>query len=247
MNKYFAELVGTFVLVFGGVGSAVLAGQHIGNVGIALAFGLTLLIMYYAIGAVSGCHINPAVTFGMYLSRRIKGKDAIMYAISQIIGSIFAAAIILFIARGMPGGYNPTVSGLGSNGYGMHSPDHFSMGAGFVAELVLTMFLVFTILGSTDRNAPKGFAGVAMGLALTLDHLVALPITNTSVNPARSIGPALFAGGWAIHQLWLFIAAPLAGAALAAVIYAIIRERVTAPGTKKEAVPTLKIQTQEEA
>lgn len=225
MKKYFAELVGTFVLVFGGVGAAVLAGQHIGFVGIALAFGLAQLIMVYVVGPVSGCHINPAVTFGVFLSRKIGGKDAIFYVIAQIVGAIIAAACVLAIAHGMPGGYSAHVSGLASDGYGLHSPGHYSMAAGFVAEIILTMLFVLTVLGSTDVKAPAGFAGVAIGLALTLDHLVGIPITNTSVNPARSIGPAIFAGGWAIDQLWLFIVAPLIGGAIAAILYAAVRTR----------------------
>jgi len=225
MKKYFAELVGTFVLVFGGVGAAVLAGSHIGNVGIAFAFGLSLLVMVYTIGPISGCHINPAVTFGVFLSRKIGTKDAALYVVAQIIGAIIAAGCVLYIARGMPGGYAAHVSGLASNGYGLHSPGLYSMSAGFVAEVILTMFLVLTVLGSTDIKAPVGFAGIAIGLVLTLDHLVGIPITNTSVNPARSIGPALFARGWAVDQLWLFIVAPLIGAAIAAGIYAVIRSR----------------------
>lgn len=223
MNRYFAELVGTFVLVFCGVGSAVLAGNHIGNVGIALAFGLSLLAMVYTIGPVSGCHVNPAVTLGVLLARKIGIKDAVFYVISQIIGSIIAAAVILLIARGMAGGYDPHLAGLGADGYGLHSPGQYSMAAGFVAEVVLTMVFVLTILGSTDISAPVGFAGLAIGLALTLVHLVGLPITNTSVNPARSIGPALFVGGWALQQLWLFIVAPLIGAAIAAALYLAVR------------------------
>lgn len=223
MKKYFAELVGTFVLVFGGVGSAVLAGSHIGNVGIAFAFGLSLLAMVYAIGPISGCHINPAVTFGVFLSRKIGGKDAVLYAIAQIIGGILAAGCVLYIARGMPGGYAAHISGLGSDGYGLHSPGLYSMSAGFVCEIIMTAFLVFTVLGSTDIKAPVGFAGLAIGLVLTLIHLVSIPVTNTSVNPARSIGPAVFVGGWAVHQLWLFIVAPLIGGAIAAGIYAVIR------------------------
>ncbi len=220
MNKYFAEMVGTFVLVFGGVGSAVLAGSHIGFVGIAFAFGLSLLAMVYTIGPISGCHVNPAVTFGVLLAKKINGKDAVMYVIAQIIGAIIAAALILFIARGIAGGYDASVAGLGSDGYGLHSPDHYSLGACFVAEIILTMFLVLTVLGSTDVKAPVGFAGLAIGLVLTLIHLVGIPITNTSVNPARSIGPALFVGGWAVQQLWLFIVAPLIGGAIAAGVYA---------------------------
>ena len=223
MKKYFAELVGTFVLVFGGVGSAVLAGTHIGYMGVAFAFGLSLLAMVYTIGPISGCHINPAVTFGVFLTKKINGKDASMYVIAQIIGAVLAAGLILFIARGIPGGYDASVSGLGANGYGMHSPGLYNLQAAFLAEVILTAFLVLTVLGSTDIKAPVGFAGLAIGLVLTLIHLVGIPITNTSVNPARSIGPAVFVGGWAIQQLWLFIVAPLIGAAIAAGIYAVIR------------------------
>jgi aquaporin Z len=219
MNKYFAELVGTFVLVFGGVGSAVLAGSHIGFLGVAFAFGLSLLAMVYTIGPISGCHINPAVTFGVFLARKINAKDAIMYVIAQVIGAIIASGLILFIAGGIEGGYDVSKGHLGANGYGFYSPDHYSMAACFVAEVILTMFLVLTVLGSTDLKAPVGFAGVAIGLVLTLIHLVGIPITNTSVNPARSIGPAIFVGGWAIQQLWLFIVAPLLGGLVAAGIY----------------------------
>ncbi len=229
MRRYLAETVGTFVLVFGGVGSAVLAGSKIGNVGIALAFGLSLLAMVYTIGPVSGCHVNPAVTFGALLTGKIKAGPALGYVVAQIIGAIIAAWVILLIAKGMPGGYSAAAQGLGANGYGLHSPTGYSMLSGFVAEIVLTMFLVLTVLGSTDVKAPAGFAGLAIGLVLTLIHLVGIPITNTSVNPARSIGPALFVGGWAISQLWLFILAPLIGAAIAAVIYraAIMQSGIT--------------------
>lgn len=223
MKKYAAELVGTFVLVFGGVGAAVFAGSHIGFQGVALAFGLSLLVMVYTIGPISGCHINPAVTLGVLLSKKIGAKDAVAYVIAQIIGAILAAAVILFIAKGLPGGYDATLAGLGSDGYGLHSPDHYSLGACFVAEVVLTSFLVLVVLGSTDIKAPVGFAGIAIGLVLTLIHLVGIPITNTSVNPARSIGPAVFAGGWEMHQVWLFIVAPLVGAVVAAVVYQVIR------------------------
>jgi aquaporin Z len=223
MKKYAAELVGTFVLVFGGVGSAVLAGSHIGFHGVAVAFGLSLLAMVYTIGPISGCHVNPAVTLGVLLARKIGVKDAVGYVIAQIIGAILASAVILFIAQGLPDGYNAAVSGLGADGYGAHSPDHYSMAAGFVVEIVLTAFLVITVLGSTDIKAPVGFAGIAIGLVLTLIHLVGIPVTNTSVNPARSIGPAIFVGGWALQQLWLFIVAPLIGAVVAALVYGFIR------------------------
>jgi aquaporin Z len=235
MKKYVAELVGTFVLVFGGVGSAVVAGNHIGFAGVALAFGLSLLVMVYTIGPISGCHINPAVTMGVLLARKIGIKDAIAYVIAQVIGAILASAVILFIAQGLPDGYNAAVSGLGANGYGLHSPDHFSLASGFVAEVILTAFLVMTVLGSTDVKAPVGFAGIAIGLVLTLIHLVGIPITNTSVNPARSIGPAIFVGGWALQQLWLFIVAPLIGSLLAALVYQSIHiTDVAIPTSKAE-------------
>ncbi len=223
MRKYSAELVGTFVLVFGGVGSAVLAGSKIGYPGIALAFGLSLLAMVYTIGPISGCHINPAVTFGVFLARKIGAKDALGYVIAQIVGAIIAAGLILAIANGLPEGYNAAQAGLGANGYGLHSPGQYALGACFLTEVILTMFLVLTVLGSTDIKAPVGFAGVAIGLVLTLIHLVGLPVTNTSVNPARSIGPAIFVGGWALGQLWMFIVAPLIGAVVAALIYSGIR------------------------
>jgi aquaporin Z len=223
MRKYIAEFLGTFVLVFGGVGSAVLAGSHIGNVGVAFAFGLSLLAMVYTIGPISGCHINPAVTLGVLLAKRIGARDALMYVVAQIFGAVVASALILLIAAGVPNGYNLATGGLGANGFGAHSPDQYSMVAAFVAEVILTMFLVVTVLGATDVKAPVGFAGIAIGLVLTLIHLVGIPITNTSVNPARSIGPALFVQGWALQQLWLFIVAPLVGAVIAALAYAAIR------------------------
>jgi aquaporin Z len=222
-NRAIAECFGTFCLVFGGVGSAVLAGSKIGNVGIAFAFGLALLAMVYTIGPISGCHINPAVTVGVWLARKISARDAAAYIIAQIVGAIIAAGVILFVARGAAGGYDVVQGGLGANGFGAHSPGGYSLAACFVAEIILTMFLVITVLGSTDIKAPVGFAGLAIGLVLTLIHLVGIPITNTSVNPARSIGPAIFVGGWAIDQLWLFIIAPVFGAFLAAAIYAVIR------------------------
>ena len=194
MKKYAAELVGTFVLVFGGVGSAVLAGSHIGFLGVAFAFGLSLLAMVYTIGPISGCHINPAVTLGVLLVKKIDVKDAVAYWIAQILGAVIASACILFIASGAAGGYDAATAGLGANGYGIHSPGQYSLAAAFVAEVILTLI-----------------------------HLVGIPVTNTSVNPARSIGPALFVGGWALQQLWLFIVAPLIGAAIAAAIYGVIR------------------------
>jgi aquaporin Z len=222
MKAYIAEAVGTFVLVLGGVGSAVLAGSHIGFMGIAFAFGLSLLAMVYTIGPISGCHVNPAVTFGLYLSGKFPAARVPGYWISQIIGGVIAAAILFLIASGQPH-FSAVGSGFGSNGYGIRSPDQFSMEAAFLCEVIMTAFLVITVLGVTDVQAPVGFAGLAIGLVLTLIHLVSIPVDNTSVNPARSIGPALFAGSAAIGQLWLFIVAPLVGGALAAGIYAIIR------------------------
>jgi aquaporin Z len=223
LRKYLAEFLGTFVLVFGGVGSAVLAGSHIGYAGVAFAFGLSLLAMVYTIGPISGCHINPAVTLGVLLAKRIGSRDALMYVVAQIFGAIVASALILLVASSVAGGYDLAAGGLGANGYGAHSPGQYSMTGAFIAEVILTMFLVVTVLGATDVKAPVGFAGLAIGLVLTLIHLVGIPITNTSVNPARSIGPALFVQGWALQQLWLFIVAPLVGAVLAALAYATIR------------------------
>lgn len=225
MNKYMAEFVGTFVLVFGGVGSAVLAGGKIGFLGVAFAFGLSLLAMVYTIGPISGCHINPAVTLGVFLAKKVKAKVALLYVLAQVAGAVVAAGMILAIAHGAPGGYDAAVSGLGANGYALHSPAGYSVVSAFLAETILTFFLVLTVLGTTDIKAPVGFAGLAIGLVLTLIHLVGIPVTNTSVNPARSIGPALFVGGWALSQLWLFIVAPLIGAAIAAGCYTLLRER----------------------
>lgn len=226
MKAYLSEFVGTFVLVMGGVGSAVLAGSHIGFAGVALAFGLSLLAMVYTIGPISGCHVNPAVTFGLFLAGKFPASRIPGYWIAQIAGAIAAAAVLYLIASGQPH-FDVVTSGFGSDGYGVRSPDHFTMAAAFVSEVVMTAFLVLTVLGATDVRAPVGFAGVAIGLVLTLIHLVSIPVDNTSVNPARSIGPALFAGSGAIAQLWLFIVAPLIGAALAAGVYALIREDET--------------------
>lgn len=233
MRRYLAELIGTFILVVGGVGSAVLAGGKIGYTGVSLAFGLSLLAMVYAIGPVSGCHINPAVTVGALLTRKIPPRDAALYIVAQIVGGIVGAAVILLIANGVPSGYSAATSGLGANGYAEHSPAGYSLLSAFVAEVVLTMFLVFTVLGSTDDKAPIGFAGLAIGLVLTVIHLVGIPITNTSVNPARSIGPALFVGGWALQQLWLFIVAPVVGAAVAAGVYNAVRLSTAAVTTQE--------------
>src|SRR5271168_1373054 len=233
MRKYIAEFVGTFVLVFGGVGSAVLAGRYIGFAGVAFAFGLSLLAMVYTIGPISGCHINPAVTLGVLLAKKIDWKDALVYMFAQVAGAIVGAGLVLFIANSVPGGYNAAAQGLGANGYLLHSPGGYSMAACFLAEVILTMFLVLTVLGSTDVKAPVGFAGLAIGLVLTLIHLVGIPITNTSVNPARSIGPAIFVGGWALQQLWMFIVAPFLGAIMAAIVYAGLRHSRVLISTRK--------------
>lgn len=221
-KHFLAELIGTFVLVFGGCGSAVLAGDQIGFLGVSLAFGLSLLAMVYAIGPVSGCHINPAVTLGLVLSKKTEARHALGYIIAQIIGAILGAGVLLLIAQGVPGGYNAAQGGLAANGFGVHSPGGYSMGAAFITEVVLTFFLVLTVLGATDIKAPVGFAGIPIGLVLTLIHLVGIPVTNTSVNPARSIGPAVFVKGWALGQLWLFIIAPLVGAVIAVLAYQVI-------------------------
>lgn len=214
-----AECVGTFVLVFGGVGTAVIAGKAVGNLGVAFAFGLSLLAMAYAIGPVSGCHINPAVTLGLLVTRRIALPEAVRYWVAQVLGAIVAAALLLVVAKARAGGYDASAEGFGANGYGDHSPEGYDLLGALIAEVLLTAFLVFTVLSATDRIASVAFAGIPIGLVLTLIHLVGIPITNTSVNPARSIGPALFVGGWAIEQLWLFIVAPLVGALLGAALH----------------------------
>ncbi len=223
MKKYAAEFVGTFVLVFGGCGSAVLAGEKIGFLGVSLAFGLSLLAMAYTIGPISGCHINPAVTLGLFLSKKLPARDVGGYVAGQILGGIVAAGLLLLIVKGGPNGYDPAVGGFAANGYGDHSPGNYSLAAAFLTEMILTFFLVFTVLGTTDIKAPVGFAGIPIGLVLVLIHLVGIPVTNTSVNPARSISQAVFVGGWALAQLWLFIVAPCLGAAIASVAYSALR------------------------
>jgi aquaporin Z len=217
-KKYGAELIGTAALVLIGCGSAAIAGQYIGFAGIAFAFGLIVLAMVYAIGNISGCHINPAITVAMLVAGKIKGKDAIAYIVAQCIGAIIGAGILLAIAKGLPG-YATAVDGLGQNGYGDQSPAGYAMWACFVAELVLTALFLFVIFGSTSEKAPKGFAGISIGFTLVLIHLVGIPITGTSVNPARSLGPAVFVGGDALPQLWLFWVAPLVGGILAAIVW----------------------------
>ncbi len=238
MSRYFAEFVGTFVLVFGGCGAAVLAGDKIGFAGVSLAFGLSLLAMVYTIGHISGCHINPAVTLGLFISKKMERQYLLGYWAAQILGAIVAAACLLAIAKGGPNGYDPGALGFAANGYGAHSPGQYGLGAALLTEIILTFFLVLTVIGATDLKAPVGFAGLPIGFVLVLIHLVGIPVTNTSVNPARSIGPALFVGGWALQQLWLFILAPLAGGALAAAVYrAIAVPRLTAREAER-ALPT---------
>jgi aquaporin Z len=219
MSRYFAEFIGTFVLVFAGCGSAVLAGDKIGFAGVSLAFGLSLLAMVYTIGHISGCHINPAVTLGLFISKKMERQYLLGYWVAQILGAIVAAACLLAIAKGTPNGYDPAVMGFAANGYGAHSPGQYGVAAAILTEIILTFFLVLTVIGATDLKAPVGFAGIPIGFVLVLIHLVGIPVTNTSVNPARSIGPALFVGGWALQQLWLFVLAPLIGSVLAAAVY----------------------------
>jgi aquaporin Z len=219
MSRYFAEFIGTFVLVFAGCGSAVLAGDKIGFAGVSLAFGLSLLAMVYTIGHVSGCHINPAVTLGLFISKKMERRYLLGYWIAQILGAIIAAACLLAIAKGTPNGYDPATMGFAANGYGAHSPGQYGLAAAILTEVILTFFLVLTVIGATDLKAPVGFAGIPIGFVLVLIHLVGIPVTNTSVNPARSIGPALFVGGWALQQLWVFVLAPLVGSVLAAAVY----------------------------
>jgi aquaporin Z len=208
------------VLVFCSCGTAVLAGDKVGYLGVSLAFGLSLLAMVYAIGPISGCHINPAVTLGLVLTNKMEKRFALGYVVAQVIGAIVASALLLLIAKGAPAGYDPTVARFAANGYGEYSPGGYSLLSALLVEVILTFVLVYTVLSATDIRAPVGFAGVAIGLVLTLIHLVGIPVTNTSVNPARSIGPALFVGGSALSQLWLFIVAPLLGAGVAAAVYA---------------------------
>lgn len=225
VNRMLAEFLGTFLLVFGGCGSAVLAAAFpevgIGLVGVSLAFGLTVVTMAYAVGRVSGGHFNPAVTVGLFTARRVPAADLAPYIGAQLIGGIAAAAVLLLIASGKPG-YSLAINGLAANGYGEHSPGGYSLLAGFVIETILTFFFLIIILGATERRAPQGFGPLAIGLALTLIHLISIPVTNTSVNPARSLGPAVFVGGWALTQLWLFWLAPLIGAVLAGLLYPLL-------------------------
>jgi len=220
-KKYLAEFLGTFVLVFMGCGSAVLAGKYIGFVGISFAFGLSVLVMVYAIGGISGCHINPAISISMLASGKMKLEDTVIYVIVQCMGAVVAAMFLYAVAVGNPG-YSLAVNGLGQNGYGAASPGGFSMISGFIAEVILTFIFLLVIHGSTSERAPKGFAGISIGLSLVLIHLVGIPITGTSVNPARSLGPALIVGGTALSQLWLFWVAPIIGGLLAALVWRLL-------------------------
>ncbi|MFW1467944.1 aquaporin Z [Vibrio parahaemolyticus] len=222
MNKYLAEAFGTFWLVLGGCGSAVLAAGFpdigIGLLGVALAFGLTVLTMAFAIGHISGCHLNPAVTVGLWAGGRFDTKDVAPYIIAQVIGGLIAGGILYVIATGQAG-FDVVGSGFAANGYGEHSPGQYSMLAALVSEIVMTMMFLIVIMGATDKRAPQGFAPIAIGLCLTLIHLISIPVTNTSVNPARSTAVAMYVGNWAVSQLWLFWVAPIVGGVLGAVIY----------------------------
>ncbi len=219
MKKFLAEFIGTFWLVFGGCGSALLAAGFpnvgIGLVGVSLAFGLTVVTIAYSLGHISGAHLNPAVTIGLWIGGRFESKGVLPYIISQVAGGILAATVLYFIVTGN----GSSIGTFAANGYGEHSPGNYSMVAAILSELVMTFMFLIVILGATDEKAPKGFAGLAIGLALTLIHLVSIPVTNTSVNPARSISQALFVGDWALAQLWLFIVVPIVGAILAGLVY----------------------------
>ncbi len=222
MKKNLAEFLGTFWLVLGGCGSAVLAAAFpnvgIGLVGVSIAFGLTVLTIAYSLGHISGAHLNPAVTFGLWAGGRVSTKDILPYVVSQILGAIAAAGVLYIIATGN----GSAIGDFAANGYGDHSPGKYSLTAALVTEFVMTFMFLIIILGATDSRAPKGFAGIAIGLALTLIHLISIPVTNTSVNPARSISQALFVGDWALSQLWLFIVVPIAGAIVAGIVYKFI-------------------------
>jgi aquaporin Z len=236
-KRSLAEFFGTFWLVFGGCGAAVVSAAFpalgIGFIGVALAFGLTVLTMVYAIGHISGAHLNPAVSLGLVVGKRFSVADLLPYVIAQVAGAIAAAGVLYVIASGRAG--FDVHAGFASNGYGAHSPGGYSLLAGFVAEVVLTAFFIFVIMGATDERAPKALAGVAIGLCLTLIHLVGIPITNTSVNPARSTGPALFAGGWALAQLWMFWVAPLIGGAIGGGLYRMLFGERAEAAAKREA------------
>ena len=224
MRKILAEFIGTFWLVLGGCGSAMLAaaipGLGIGLLGVSLAFGLTVLTIAYSLGHISGAHLNPAVSIGLYVGGRFNAKDLLPYIAAQVMGATVAAGVLYLIVTG-----NGNDAGnFAANGYGEHSPGHYNLFSAFLTELVMTFMFLIVILGATDKRAPNGFAGIAIGLMLTLIHLISIPVTNTSVNPARSISQAIFAGDWAVKQLWLFIIAPILGAALAGLVYRLFNE-----------------------
>ena len=232
MKKYTAEFFGTFWLVLGGCGSAVLAAAApditIGLLGVALAFGLTVLTMAFAIGHISGCHLNPAVSIGLWVGGRFPAKDLLPYIVAQVLGAIAAGGVLYLIASGRAG-FDPS-KGFAANGYGAHSLGGYNLLAGLATEVVMTMMFLLVILGATDKRAPQGFAPIAIGLCLTLIHLISIPVTQTSVNPARSTGVAVFVGGWAISQLWLFWVAPIIGGVLGAALYRFIgREDINQP------------------
>jgi aquaporin Z len=226
MKKYGAEFVGTFWLVLGGCGSAVLAAAFpnvgIGLLGVSLAFGLTVLTMAFAIGHISGCHLNPAVSVGLWVGGRFESKELLPYIVAQVLGAVAAGGVLYLIASGKAG--FDLAAGFASNGYGSHSPGGYSLFSALVAEVVMTLMFLVIILGSTDKRAPQGLAPIAIGLGLTLIHLISIPVTNTSVNPARSTGVALYVGGWALAQLWLFWVAPLAGAVIGGLVYRFLGE-----------------------
>jgi len=234
MNKYFAEMFGTFWLVLGGCGSAVLAAAFpdvgIGLLGVSFAFGLTVLTMAYTIGPISGCHLNPAVSIGLWAGGRFPANQLLPYIGAQLLGAIIAGGVLYLIASGKAG-FDVT-TGFASNGYGAHSPGGYSLQAALITEVVMTMMFLLVILGSTDKRAPAGMAPLAIGLCLTLIHLISIPVTNTSVNPARSTGVALFVGDWATAQLWLFWVAPIAGAILGAMVYRVIGSEAETPATQ---------------
>jgi aquaporin Z len=217
-KRYVAELIGTMVLVLIGCGSAAIAGSSIGYTGISFAFGIAVLAMVYAIGGISGCHINPAITISMFIAKKIGAKDAVLYIVFQCIGAIIGAGVLYAILIGTPA-YNIAITGLGQNGYGTASPAGYTMLSALIAEIALTFIFVLVVHGSTHERAPKGFAGLSIGMALVMIHLVGIPITGTSVNPARSLGPAIFAGGDALTQLWLFWVAPIIGGIIAALVW----------------------------
>ncbi len=221
MKKLFAEFFGTFWLVLGGCGTAVFAAPHVGFLGVALAFGLTVLTMAYAVGHISGGHFNPAVSIGLFVGGRFSGKDLIPYIIAQVLGGIAAAAILYFALTGS----SKEIGGFASNGYGDLSPDHFCLGSVFLVEFVLTAFFLLVIMGATDKFANGKFAGIAIGLALTLIHLISIPVSNTSVNPARSLSQAIFAGGEYLQQVWVFWVAPIAGAIVGGLIYKFLLQK----------------------